>query len=392
ANRSRLLRGSASYYAGGLRAVASWRAARYRVTVDGVEHAHTGYTVVAANSGYYGSGRLIAPDARVDDGLLDVVMIEEAPRRLFFALMNELESGAHVNRPQVRVLRGREVLIEADREVPYGTDGEVEAVLPVSARVLPGGLAGLGRRVVLGRRAGPRAPARRSCGFPCADAGGWCARHHAPAPDAGSRRPSLLCAVVALRQPGERDRAEQQPEVAQGDVVVVRDGQQIHDDAGQPARDQPAPESRCHGHDDTGQDLDHSHHVHGCLGVARHDAVDPRGEVPGPVDEQIGELVQPEQDRRHDEARPKDHVRLVAGVGELRAPHTGRVLAGGRGGHGPSFYRQRSLFIEGLWRSLVKGCGFYTGVRGRHGRSTRPRRLRHRRARRTHPPEALRLR
>src|SRR5690606_30708389 len=96
ANRSRLLRGSASYYAGGLRAVASWRAARYRVTVDGVEHAHTGYTVVAANSGYYGSGRLIAPDARVDDGLLDVVMIEEAPRRLFFALMNELESGAHV--------------------------------------------------------------------------------------------------------------------------------------------------------------------------------------------------------------------------------------------------------------------------------------------------------
>lgn len=144
ANRSRLLRGSASYYAGGLRAVASWRAAHYRVTVDGVEHAHTGYTVVAANSGHYGSGRLIAPDARVDDGLLDVVMIEEAPRRLFFALMNELESGAHVNRPQVRVLRGREVRIEADREVPYGTDGEVEAVLPVSARVLPGALLVLG--------------------------------------------------------------------------------------------------------------------------------------------------------------------------------------------------------------------------------------------------------
>src|SRR5690606_9874280 len=114
ANRSRLLRGSASYYAGGLRAVASWRAARYRVTVDGVEHAHTGYTVVAANSGYYGSGRLIAPDARVDDGLLDVVMIEEAPRRLLFALMNELESGAHVNRPQVRGLRGREALLEAE--------------------------------------------------------------------------------------------------------------------------------------------------------------------------------------------------------------------------------------------------------------------------------------
>ncbi|MFJ1967741.1 YegS/Rv2252/BmrU family lipid kinase [Streptomyces sp. NPDC087903] len=140
ANHARLLRGTASYYAGGLRAVTTWRAARYRVTVDGEEHTHTGYTVVAANSGYYGSGRIIAPDARVDDGLLDVVLISAAPRWLFFALMNELKSGAHVHRPQVRILRGREIRIEADREVPYGADGEVEAVLPVTARVLPGAL------------------------------------------------------------------------------------------------------------------------------------------------------------------------------------------------------------------------------------------------------------
>lgn len=141
ANRSRLLRGAASYYAGGLRAVATWRPAGYRVTVDGEEHVHRGYTVVAANSPYYGSGRMIAPGARVDDGLLDVVMIRHAPRRLFFALMNELESGAHVDRPEVRILRGRRIRIEADRPVPYGADGEVEAVLPVTARVLPGALA-----------------------------------------------------------------------------------------------------------------------------------------------------------------------------------------------------------------------------------------------------------
>ncbi|OSP42333.1 hypothetical protein B7767_16065 [Streptomyces sp. 13-12-16] len=140
ANRSRLLRGSASYYAGGLRAVTTWRPARYRVTVDGEEHPHTGYTVVTANSGYYGSGRVIAPGARVDDGLLDVVMIRQAPRRLFFALMNELRTGTHVRRPQVRILRGEEIRIEADREIPYGTDGEVDAVLPVTVRVLPGAL------------------------------------------------------------------------------------------------------------------------------------------------------------------------------------------------------------------------------------------------------------
>ncbi|MFE2353884.1 diacylglycerol kinase family protein [Streptomyces parvulus] len=140
ANSARLLRGTASYYAGALRAVAGWRATGYRVTVDGAEHAFTGYTVVAANSGYYGFNRLIAPAAEVDDGLLEVVMIHDAPRRLFFALMNELGTGAHVHRPQVRVLRGREVRIEADRAIPYGADGEVDAAVPVTARVLPGAL------------------------------------------------------------------------------------------------------------------------------------------------------------------------------------------------------------------------------------------------------------
>ncbi|MEU8651521.1 YegS/Rv2252/BmrU family lipid kinase [Streptomyces sp. NPDC048737] len=143
ANHAGLLRGAAAYYAGGLRAVAGWRPARYRVTVDGVEHAHHGYTVVAANSGFYGSGRVIAPDARIDDGLLDVVLIRHAPRHLFFALMNELKTGTHVRRPEVRVLRGTRVRVEADRAVPYGADGEVEAELPVTATVLPGALRAL---------------------------------------------------------------------------------------------------------------------------------------------------------------------------------------------------------------------------------------------------------
>lgn len=140
ANTSRLLRGAASYYAGGLRAVVGWRPAAYRITVDGTLYERRGYTVVAANSGFYGFGRQIAPGARVDDGLLDVVVIRHAPKRLFFTMMNELKTGAHVARPEVEVLRGREVRVEADRDVPYGADGEVEAALPVTVRVEPGAL------------------------------------------------------------------------------------------------------------------------------------------------------------------------------------------------------------------------------------------------------------
>jgi YegS/Rv2252/BmrU family lipid kinase len=140
ANESRLLRGSAAYYVGALRAVLSWRPATYRLTVDGECHERRGYTVVAANSGFYGFGRHIAPDARVDDGLLDIVIIRHVPKPMFFAVMRELEDGSHVRRPQVEVLRGREVRIEADRDLPYGADGELPGTLPVTARILPGAL------------------------------------------------------------------------------------------------------------------------------------------------------------------------------------------------------------------------------------------------------------
>jgi diacylglycerol kinase (ATP) len=139
-NRLTRLPGSLAYYLGPLRAIATWRPVSYRVTVDGETREERGYTVVAANSGFYGYGLHVAPDAAVDDGLLDVVIIRHAPRRRFFAVMRELPHGTHVRRPEVEVLRGREIRVEADREIPFGGDGELLGTLPATIRVLPGAL------------------------------------------------------------------------------------------------------------------------------------------------------------------------------------------------------------------------------------------------------------
>jgi diacylglycerol kinase (ATP) len=139
-NRLTRLPGSLAYYLGPLRAIATWRPVSYRVTVDGETREERGYTVVAANSGFYGYGLHVAPDAAVDDGLLDVVIIRHAPKRRFFAVMRELPHGTHVRRPEVEVLRGREIRVEADREIPFGGDGELLGTLPATIRVLAGAL------------------------------------------------------------------------------------------------------------------------------------------------------------------------------------------------------------------------------------------------------------
>lgn len=139
-NRARFL-GGASYHYAATRALLTWRPVSYRITVDGAEHRARGYAVVVANSGFYGNGRHAAPAARVDDGLLDVVFLKHAPRRVFISIaMKELYTGSHVNRPQIQIIRGHEVRIEADRELPFGGDGELLGTLPTTARILPGAL------------------------------------------------------------------------------------------------------------------------------------------------------------------------------------------------------------------------------------------------------------
>ena len=88
---------------------------------------------------------------------------------------------------------------------------------------------------------------------------------------------------------------------------------------GQPGGDEVAAEPGPHGDDEPGDDLDGADGVHQrvCLGVEQ---VGELGrQVAVPVDEDVEELVQPEQDRSDDEPDPQEPERLVR-----------RVLEGGR--------------------------------------------------------------
>jgi diacylglycerol kinase (ATP) len=125
-----------------VRAIATFPPTWFRVVVDGDEHRLRGFNVVVANSGYYGAGMHVAPDAALDDGLLDVVFIGSASRLRLLRSMPKLYDGTHTGLDGVRVLRGREVTIDADGVVAYG-DGERVAAPPVTARVQPQGLRAL---------------------------------------------------------------------------------------------------------------------------------------------------------------------------------------------------------------------------------------------------------
>jgi YegS/Rv2252/BmrU family lipid kinase len=142
--------GNLVYAYGALRALASWRPARFEIELHGEEISDgsggssgrtlsiSGYTIAAANSGVYGGGMRLAPDARLDDGLLDIIAIEQVSKLRFLANLPKVFKGTHVRLPSVKVFRAAEVTISADRPFTLYADGDPIAQLPARIRALPG--------------------------------------------------------------------------------------------------------------------------------------------------------------------------------------------------------------------------------------------------------------
>lgn len=145
-DKARWLPQKLQYPYAAVRSLATYRPFDARVVVDGKERTFRAATVVVANSAYYGAGMKIAPSASVNDGILDVVVIEAATRRLLLRALPKAYDGSHVNLPEVHVMRGQSVQVSGSPAAPVGGDGELlghlpgDAARPAVIDVMPGAL------------------------------------------------------------------------------------------------------------------------------------------------------------------------------------------------------------------------------------------------------------
>jgi diacylglycerol kinase (ATP) len=120
----------------------SGRPAGFRLLLDGREIQSSAWLIAVANSQSYGGGMRIAPMARLDDGLLDVVIVAgDLSKRGFLVTLPKVFSGRHVEHPSVHVHRAARVRLEADRPVAVHLDGEPAGTVPVSFEVSRGVIA-----------------------------------------------------------------------------------------------------------------------------------------------------------------------------------------------------------------------------------------------------------
>ena len=79
----------------------------------------------------------IAPEAIVDDGLFDIVILDDLS--FFESLLNipKLYKGTHVDDPKVAQMRGRKIVAESDEDVLIDVEGEHGGMLPATFEIIP---------------------------------------------------------------------------------------------------------------------------------------------------------------------------------------------------------------------------------------------------------------
>jgi diacylglycerol kinase (ATP) len=134
-------RGLLNYAVATAKALMTYRPAEYSITTpEGCVHARA-ILVTVANSPEFGNGAYIAPGALVDDGLLDLVVLEEHSRLVTLWNLPRLFNGTVDRAPGCSIRRLDRATIESDQPMIFHVDGEpVAGGTSLRVRIHPGAL------------------------------------------------------------------------------------------------------------------------------------------------------------------------------------------------------------------------------------------------------------
>lgn len=132
-------KGPNRYYVAMLLELAKFKPIKYRSVVDGKAKNFEAMLCVVSNTGVFGGGMLVVPDASVTDGMLDVLLVKKMSRLKFVTIFPRVYKGTHVTDKDVEIFKARSVRIEADG-MPIYSDGEYVGQAPFEANVLSGAL------------------------------------------------------------------------------------------------------------------------------------------------------------------------------------------------------------------------------------------------------------
>jgi diacylglycerol kinase (ATP) len=135
-------RKASSYFKSLVSTFISYKAKKLRIKVDGRELPAEEYMIGAVSNGkIFGKGMKIAPNALLDDGLFDLILIKRMNTGEFLRNVLKLYKGTHISHPKVDQIRGRRIQACSDEElnqrVLIEVDGEQVGTLPATFELSP---------------------------------------------------------------------------------------------------------------------------------------------------------------------------------------------------------------------------------------------------------------
>ena len=136
-------RGFLSYLFLTLKKLSTYRAHKYQLSIDGTPLTQRAFLISFANSSQFGNGAFIAPDAKIDDGFLEAVIIKKFPfyatpqiaHRLFHHSINDSEYVEVIKCKEVQ-LHQTQIKAHIDGEPIFFEEGLCIKILPASLKVL----------------------------------------------------------------------------------------------------------------------------------------------------------------------------------------------------------------------------------------------------------------
>jgi len=137
---SKTLGGKATFFYALTRVFFEWKNTVVSVQLDDEHREARMHDVIVANGQWHGGAMWLAPDARPDDGLFDVVLIGDVSKRDFVTTAPKIYKGTYLSHPKVELLRSRTVAVDAPEHLPIELDGEQVGTTPARFEIVPGAL------------------------------------------------------------------------------------------------------------------------------------------------------------------------------------------------------------------------------------------------------------
>lgn len=97
-------------------------------------------TIVVCNARYYGGGYRVSPNSRLDDGLLEVLLVKKTTKYDMAKLIGSMKNAFHLNSPKVQLFQTKELTIKTDSKISSNIDGEELTDNTFKIKLIPNGI------------------------------------------------------------------------------------------------------------------------------------------------------------------------------------------------------------------------------------------------------------